>query len=441
MLSLDWILPADNDRFEKHRYISLSPTSSTIYTRSFDLLKNKYHVPFRRNKETGEQDYDPETGELLTIQPPQGDEKKHNGFISQKASRQLRRSVQYFMSLQHPHMLVDGQGKENLTFLTLTLPSSQIKSITNDTVTYYHSDKEIKSKCFNGFLTELRQVKGVKSYVWRSERQMNGSLHFHILLDRKIDYKWLCERWNSYTNLLGYVDRYSERMKQLTLDDYIKIRSNGKSNITQKQIEKFTHTYNEQTKSGWTSPNSTDIHSLSDIDNVAAYIGTYMSEHSKHTQRQTVNYLRKQYNIEPSETLVNNWFKADGRIWQCSQNISKARRCITEGCQILVDELNHLKKVCQNIKEITEDGFKTILHTFKDIYTSTQYIYEYFENHLRAHIQSSYVDILFSHFDNNYNTVSPTLPTPQTETCIFESPKQIYKQITLNLWQNQYSLV
>lgn len=440
MLNLDWILPSDNERFEKHRYISLSPSSTTIYTRSYDLIKNKYHVPFKHNKETGEQEYNPETGELLTIQPPQGDEKKHNGFISQKASRQLRRSVQYFMSLQHPAMLIDGEGKDNLTFLTLTLPSSQIEIITDNQVIYKHTDKEIKSKCFNGFMTELRQNQGVKSYVWRSERQMNGSLHFHILLDRKIDYLWLRDRWNSYTNLLGYVDSYSEKMNKLTLQEYINIRSNGKT-TTKQQIDKFTNTYYEQKQLGWTSPNSTDIHCLSNIDNVAAYIGTYMSEHSKHTQRQTANYLKKQFNLQPSDELVNNWFKADGRIWQCSQNISKARRCITEGCQILVDELNNLKNTCQNVKEIVEDGFKTILHSFKDIYTSTQYIYEYFENHLRAHIQSNNVDILCADFDNNYNIVSPALPSPPLETHIFESPKQTIKQTTLNLWQNQYSLV
>lgn len=434
MLSLDWILPNDNERFEKHRYISLSPTSSTIYTRSFDLFKNQYYRPFRRDKETGEQIYDENTGELLTIEPPQGKDKQHNGFVSSKASRQLRRSVNYFMSLQHPTMLIDGEGKENITFATLTLPSSQIQSITENEVIYNHTDKEIKNKCFNGLMTELRQVKGIKSYVWRSERQMNGSIHFHILLDRFIDKDWLRSRWNSYTELLGYVTPYTKKMQNLSFHDYVLLRNDKKKSI--KQLEKA---FLQGKSNNWTQPNSTDIKLLYDIENVAAYISTYMSEDSKHTKKDLKAYIIKTYGFTPTDELLNNWFKVDGRIWQCSQNISKSRRCITEGCQILVDELDNLKNTCKNIRVISEQGFTTILHTFKDIYISTQYIYEYFENHLRAHIQAFNVDLLFSSFDNNYNTVSPSLPSPPYETVICELPKQTNKQTTLNLCKNLYS--
>ena len=64
-----------------------------------------------------------------------------------------------------------------LTFITLTLPSKQI-----------HSDNEIKSKCLNQFLIELKKNHSVSRYIWKAEKQENNNIHFHIIADKFI--KW-----------------------------------------------------------------------------------------------------------------------------------------------------------------------------------------------------------------------------------------------------------
>src|SRR5690606_29708884 len=80
-----------------------------------------------------------------------------------------------------------------LTFVTCTLPAKQI-----------HSDKVIK-RAFVLFLDNLKKTYGVRQYIWKSEAQNNGNLHFHVLIDRYIDWQIIRKLWNSQMVRLGYV--------------------------------------------------------------------------------------------------------------------------------------------------------------------------------------------------------------------------------------------
>lgn len=65
-----------------------------------------------------------------------------------------------------------SDSKKHLYFLTISFP-------------LHTSDDDI-FKYFNVFLTKMRKAKYLRSYLWVSERQKNGTLHFHILINKPV---------------------------------------------------------------------------------------------------------------------------------------------------------------------------------------------------------------------------------------------------------------
>jgi ribosomal protein L20 len=65
-------------------------------------------------------------------------------------------------------------------------------------------------KCLNKFLTVLRSRHCLFSYVWVAERQQNGRIHFHLIVDRR-------SRIRS-VNKLWVLQQYNAGIKNLKLD-------------------------------------------------------------------------------------------------------------------------------------------------------------------------------------------------------------------------------
>jgi len=63
----------------------------------------------------------------------------------------------------------------NLYFLTISFP--------------LNLDDDIGYKCFNSWLTNMRQKAGLKNYLWVAERQGNGTVHFHIFICEYLNIK------------------------------------------------------------------------------------------------------------------------------------------------------------------------------------------------------------------------------------------------------------
>jgi hypothetical protein len=122
--------------------------------------------------------------------------------------------------------------KYRLGFITLTLPSGQV-----------HDDNTIKRVCLNDFLTKIRNNHDCKKFIWKSEPQKNGNIHFHITIDKYIHYTLIRKYWLASVEKLGYVTAFAA---------------------------KFGHYY----------PPATEIHSVRKIKNVAAYLGKYLTKES-----------------------------------------------------------------------------------------------------------------------------------------------------------------
>lgn len=205
------------------------------------------------------------------------------GEISRKAERRISQAIDWLLWLTDEKEFLNRKTKRlvrfKLNFVTLTLASRQI-----------HSDNEIKSKLLNNFLTVARQKWGCVHYVWRAEAQKNGNIHFHIVFDKFIPWNEIRNSWNRIQNILGYVDRF-------------------------------------KAKHGNKTPNSTDIHSIYKLRNIAAYLGKYIAKNSPHR-------------------LIG------GKLWGLSQSLSRMRSAQVMADGQVWDEFLHLKETfSQKVKD------------------------------------------------------------------------------------------
>lgn len=202
---------------------------------------------------------------------------KYTGLLSASARKKLRYAINLLVAQAEWKTALNFQLQKNFKFrvnfvtLTLSAPQGAI------------SDKEIKRVCLNNFLNRAKKLWNMNTYVWRAEKQRNTNIHFHITTDVYIHYQELCKVWNECQELLGFVTRYRERTGNL-------------------------------------NPNSTDVHSVKDVRNLANYLVKYMSKKEKDAQ------------------------VIDGKVWGCSKNLLKAKKYETE---LYGDDLSSFNKLCE----------------------------------------------------------------------------------------------
>jgi hypothetical protein len=184
---------------------------------------------------------------------------EHAGILSTKAIGKMKNAINWMLCSADEKSVYSKKYnsffKFKVNFITLTLPDTS-KPVDNST---------LQKLLLNPFLTYLRKYKGLKNYVWKLEFQGNGKLHVHFISDTFIHHAVLRSAWN---RVLG-----SNKL----LIDFKK---------------KFNHE----------NPNSTDIHSVRKIKNLAAYLAKYMTKNSA------------------------DLAKIKGRIWGCNQELSKANK-------------------------------------------------------------------------------------------------------------------
>lgn len=215
------------------------------------------------------------------------DQKKaYQGQTSAGALKRLKAAIRLMIAQAEEKTAINFKTKKPYTykvaFITLTLPAPQ-----NDI-----SDREIHEKCFIPWALRMKRRYGMKTYVWRRERQKNGNVHYHIIIDVYIDHANIRSHWNSCLEKLGFISRFHK-------------------------------------KHGHTDPNSTDVHSIRKVKDLAAYM---------------VKYIAKQ--ARKKDTI-------DGRIWDCSKNLKTKEKCRIIGwgedqkiIALIEQQLSHKKVDC-----------------------------------------------------------------------------------------------
>ncbi|NJK83115.1 MAG: hypothetical protein HC912_04130 [Saprospiraceae bacterium] len=179
---------------------------------------------------------------------------KFNGYMSNKAKQKIKKILSTWII---GTKLIREQHKRDrlpklpyLTFITLTLSSKQ-----------KHSDHFIRRHMLNAFIQKLERKHNVWHHFYVCEKQKNGNIHFHLLIDSFVSWQVIRGHWNSIQAIHGY-------------------------------IAPFKKLY------GHSNPNSTDIHALYEKKDVAAYV---------------IKYVTKE----------NDSLKIKGRIWGCSDALRK----------------------------------------------------------------------------------------------------------------------
>ena len=186
---------------------------------------------------------------------------KVKGKFSKKSKKRFSEVIKNWISVIDSNLeLKENKNKtysNYLRFVTLTLSAEQ-----------FHDDKFIRRYLLNDFLRTIKVKHKVKSYLYCSEAQQNGNIHFHIVIDKNIHYKQIRNIWNRIQAAHGYINKFEK-------------------------------------KHGHRDPNSTDIHSFKKINSVAAYL---------------IKYFTK----DESRRLIT------GRLWGCSDNLRNLECFVTE---------------------------------------------------------------------------------------------------------------
>lgn len=320
-------------------YVSISPSRITTFGR-LEPKRPKYNENYESLSEA-------EKEKLKLNRPPRF--KEHSGIISKKAKRRMLKAIDWLLILSENKTVHSPSTKKKfkfkVSFITLTLASKQV-----------HSDNEIKSELLNQFLVEARKKWNVDKYVWRAEKQKNGNIHFHIVVDKFIQYDRLRKVWNRIQNKLGYVDRYGDEQRVIHHSGFTFRKEYAKYWSYAKQKK----AYHEGRACNWTNPNSTDIHSVTKVRNLSHYLGKYCSKNPEakvcNVNDENVSFCHRRVNdfdfstckiaVEYEDLLVT------GKSWGLSQTLSKMKNLILVRDSKINDDLRELQNwYCDRIYE------------------------------------------------------------------------------------------
>lgn len=278
----------------RYPILQIRPNSLLVYERT------EWAGSFKKKDRPGRSKISPIQLPFMTLSP--GPEPKNNHFdenrqlaysgkLSPGSKKRLKRAINTIIAQATLKTFINpttgNEVKFRVNFITLTLPSPQ-GSIT---------DKEIKKECLDVWLKYARRVFKLKSYVWRAERQGNGNIHFHLITDVFIPYDALRDSWNDRLNRLGFIDRFA-------------------------------------LKNGHQHPNSTDVHSIFAINDLAAYMIKYMSKGTcSPTDLKIISGLKFPAGSKPHSRAVKRLNEClhladeplDGKIWDCSINLKSVK--------------------------------------------------------------------------------------------------------------------
>ncbi len=278
------------------------------------------------------------------------DNKNYYGELSEHSRKRLKRKIDYMLYLSKERQVSGSRTisktqnfttdyekgekymkpvKSKLTFITLTLPSKQ-----------EHSDNEIKSKCLNPFLNDLRRKFKVDMYIWKAEKQENGNIHFHVLINRYIHWSKVRESWNRKVEILGYISGYQKTMKEFFKNGF---RMSENTNDKRSRAAQFK-AYETGKAENWKNPNSTDIHALYKVRNAAAYLSKYLAKDVTKSDR-----------TEKIETLKIQ-----------KNEIKKKIDEITQKLYLFDDENPESKRLSAKLRETTEQ-LENIKNSLSDL--------------------------------------------------------------------------
>lgn len=265
----------------------------TLIIRPDGLVLYDYWNGDRRRNKTSfiSEDFKADLPEYL-VNGSQKSKQRYTGVLTESSRKKLMWYINLLVASAKWKQAYNSKTKSwfpfKINFVTLTLPAPQ-RSV---------SDKTIKSKCLSRWIDVMRASHGLGNYVWRCERQYNGNIHFHITTNTYLPFDAICSTWNHFLGEFHFIDEFRE-------------------------------------KNDSPFPNSTDVHSVQKIQDLAAYMVKYMSkdpaEHLKDINRKKAKKGEPIIDPEshPWRSIPGQPKWTDpiqGRVWDASSGLKKVQK-------------------------------------------------------------------------------------------------------------------
>lgn len=183
---------------------------------------------------------------------------KYTGQITKGAKKRLSKAISLLIQSSPETFVYNPVTKKTqphkLSFITLTLPNVDKAKDAPFTHKYL----------LQPMLRILRTHYKMISYVWKSEIQSNGSVHYHITTELFLPWEQLRQHWNAILLKNGLLDAFKAEY-------------------------------------GHDNPNSVDIHAVNKVNDLEAYLIKYVA---KETQ---------------------NEVSLKAKVWDCSRNLKASK--------------------------------------------------------------------------------------------------------------------
>jgi len=291
-------------------------------------------------------------------------ENSSDGVLSQKSSKALKTAVNWLEHLSKNQKVYCEDLKKDvkfkLNFITLTLPSPQVKGYCDLYGNYeeiescinhvalvragcgffdwHYDDLFCKKELLNHFLVLLRREFNVHNYIWRAESQKNGNIHFHITLNKYIWLKDLRNLWNRVLSKTNFINRYTEKFSCMSFEQYRIYRyQHGNPHLS--DVRK---SFDRGVSCGWSDPNSTDVHAVWKIRNIGAYLAEYLTKNNSSYRKIEGNLWRNSMLLSKlkAKTLILSG-ELDSEARNLFSNF-KNRVIVSEWCSILTFSIKDL---------------------------------------------------------------------------------------------------
>lgn len=199
-------------------------------------------------------DYDPSPKLRLRNLCNFKEEKTYSGKVTMHTKKRISKAINIMLQSLEKQIIFNPVTRKRevfkLNFITLTVSALQ----------KHLSSMEAYSTLLKPFLNWLTKTKGVKTYIWKSEKTKKGQIHYHITTTTWIHWYDIRNKWN-------YI-----LAKNNMLDEYIK-------------------------RYGHANANSTDVHKVYKIRNLSGYLHKELCK------------------------SIQNEGDNKGKIWDCSNNL------------------------------------------------------------------------------------------------------------------------
>lgn len=259
--------------------------------RIFEMhVKPTYAVVFPQRTRTGNKSQAQRDNEINLK------ENQLRGVMSKKAISRMTNAINWMVASAQTKTVFDRESKKRysfkVNFITLTLPTTQHEC----------TDHFFKSVLLHNFINTCRYKYDLKNYIWKVETQANGNIHAHFTTDTFIHWKDLRNTWNTILSKNGLIDQYQDKHSSMSFEEYCQTYNSDNS----KTVEQLKKSFEFGVSTSWRSPNSTDVHAVHKIDNIAGYLSKYMCKK------------------EEGRRLIK------GRVWGCSYNLSEKNKLVLE---------------------------------------------------------------------------------------------------------------